>query len=490
VVPTAARGLKEPSRSDNEEVIIVSCGNPFGLERQPQVPKEDSVNARRPIAWSLFILVSIMLLPALAWADGSNTAAFSDSASKGLAFALGASFVAGVGASLTPCVFPMVPITVSIFGATETQSRARGAALSGTFVLGIAIPFTILGVVSAQSGKLMGGALANPIVVSVIAVIFIALSSSMFGAFEMTLPSSITNKASTVGGVGFKGAFVLGAVMSVIAAPCTGPFLTGMILWISSTQNLVLGGVAMFSFALGLGLPFFIAGTFAVNLPKGGAWMLGIKWGSGVLLAYMALAYLRDGFPNIIGRLVSKNTTYGVIGGIIFAVGLGFGIVHVMAERRRSPIAHLSKRMKLLSIVPSIVGAFMFVNFATKMIAGAGVVTDAAAAEADKTLPIPKAVTEKKPVLIDFGASWCTACKELEEMTWPDARVRQQTSRFVSVKVDMSDDESEDTKRLQKKYNVKGLPVVIMLDSTGKEITRYTEFVPADKLTDAIKKVN
>jgi thiol:disulfide interchange protein DsbD len=448
-------------------------------------------------------MLTLMLLPTLAWADGSDTSKFGDAAGHGALFALGASFVAGIGASLTPCVFPMVPITVSIFGATETKSRARGAALSGTFVLGIAIPFTILGVVSAQSGKLMGSALSNPIVISVIAVIFIALASSMFGAFEMTLPSSLTNKASTVGGVGYKGAFVLGAVMSVIAAPCTGPFLTGMILWISGTQNLVLGGAAMFVFSLGLGLVFFIAGTFAVNLPKGGAWMLGIKWASGVLLAYMALAYLRDGFPNFFGKFLSRNTTYGVIASVVFLVGIVLGGIHVAAERRKSPIAHLSKPMKLASIAPAIIGAFMFVNYVQK--ASVSVVTDAQAAQmGDPALPIPKdiawekdeeparakALTDKKPVLMDFGASWCAACKELDEQTWPDARIRQQSSRFVSIKVDASDDDNAETKRLQTKYHVVGLPVVLLIDSTGKEVARYNEFVPPDKLIDAIKKVN
>ena len=450
-------------------------------------------------------MITLLLLPTFAWADGSNTQGFADAAGKSTFLALGASFIAGIGASLTPCVFPMVPITVSIFGATETKSRARGAALSLTFVLGIAIPFTILGIASAQSGKLMGSALSNPIVISVIAVIFIALAASMFGAFEMTLPSSITNKASTVGGVGYKGAFILGMVMSVIAAPCTGPFLTGMILWISGTQNLVLGGAAMFVFALGLGLVFFIAGTFAVNLPKGGAWMLGIKWGSGVLLSYMALSYLRDGFPNIVGRVLSRGTVFGVVAGVVFLVGLVLGIIHVIAERRKSPIAHLSKPMKLASIAPAIIGAFLFVNWAQKAWAGSSIVTDAQAAQETgaTAAPIPKeiawqtneetgrtqATTEKKPVLIDFGASWCTACKELDEMTWPDARIRRESSRFVSIKVDASDDDAPDTKRLQAKYKVVGLPTVILLDANGNEAARYNEFVAADKFATAIAKV-
>jgi thioredoxin:protein disulfide reductase len=461
------------------------------------------VHARRRIAWTLFVVLTLMLIPTLAWADGSDTGAFAKYAGQGWGIALGASFGAGVLASLTPCVFPMVPITVSIFGATESKSRARGAALSATFVLGIATLFTPLGVASALSGKLMGSALSNPIVVSVIAVIFIALASSMFGAFEMTLPSSLTNKASTVGGVGYKGAFVLGLVMGIIAAPCTGPFLTGMVLWLSTTRDVLLGSLAMMFFALGLGVPFFLAGAFAVNLPKGGAWMLGIKWASGVLLAYMALAYLRDGFPNFFGKLLSRNTGYGVAASVVFLVGLVLGTVHVMAERRKSPIAHLSKPMKLASIAPAIIGAFMFVNWIQK--ATVSVVTDAQAAQmGDPALPIPKeiawltkeeaaraqAVTDKKPVLIDFGATWCTACKELEENTWPDARIRQQSSRFVSLKVDASNDDDPETKRLQGKYKVIGLPVVIMIDSEGKEVTRFNEFVPADKMYEAIKKVN
>ena len=276
------------------------------------------MNRRRLL--SSVVLLTLLLLPALAWAGtcadagGSDTGRFGQLLEQhGAVIAVLASFAFGVIASLTPCVYPMVPITISIFGVTESTSRLRGAALSGTFVLGIAALFTPMGIVSALSGKLMGSALSNAFVVLGLAILFLALAASMFGAFELALPSSLTNKLSTVGGVGFKGAFVMGLVMGLIAAPCTGPFLTGMVTVIATTKNVWLGSASLFSFALGLGVLFFVAGAFGVNLPKGGAWMMGIKWVSGVGLAYMAFAYLRDRFEPFHKLVDHPGYTFGAI---------------------------------------------------------------------------------------------------------------------------------------------------------------------------------
>src|SRR4051812_34626745 len=289
-----------------------------------------------------------MLVPLVALADDGGAGTYGDLIQKhGKLVAVLASFGFGFVASLTPCVYPMVPITVSIFGATEAKSRWRGAALSATFVLGIAALFTPMGIVSALSGKLMGSALSNSFVVVGLAILFAALAASMFGAFELALPSGLNNKLSTVGGFGYKGAFVMGLVMGLIAAPCTGPFLTGMVTVIASTKSVVLGSAALFSFALGLGVLFFVAGAFAVNLPKGGAWMMGIKWISGVGLAYMAFAYLRDKFEPIRHIVAHPSYGFGAVAAIILVIGVGLGVVHIVAERRKSPIAHLSRRMKL-----------------------------------------------------------------------------------------------------------------------------------------------
>lgn len=456
--------------------------------------------SRTLLLLSLVALVAmvVMLVPGLAHAqEGSDTGAFTRYAAKGGLFALGASFLAGIAASLTPCVFPMVPITVALFGATESTSRARGAALSATFVLGIACLFTPLGMAFAVSGKLLGSSLANPWVVSAIATLFFALAASMFGAFEMALPASLNNRLSTVGGVGFRGAFVLGLVMGLIAAPCTGPFLTGMVLWLATTKNMLLGASAMFLFAVGLGMPFFLAGAFAVSLPKGGAWMLGIKWTSGVVLAYMALSYLRDGFP-LIRKAVQPTTTFGAVATVIFAVGLVLGCIHIAAERRKSPIAHLSKPMKLASIVPAIVGMFLTiswvnmpkVNFVPEAMAAGQAPAPVIAWQAKEVPATELARKEKKPMLIDFGAEWCTACKELDERTWPSPSVRAEAARFVAVKIDATDEDDPETKRLTKKFGVVGLPTVIVLDSEGKEKVRFTEFVAADKMSAAMKAVN
>ncbi|MFO0666079.1 MAG: cytochrome c biogenesis protein CcdA [Polyangiaceae bacterium] len=446
---------------------------------------------------SLALLV--LLVPNLAFAaDGSDTGAFERAlAEHGMLFAIGACYLGGLVASLTPCVWPMIPITVSIFGATESKSRMRGAGLSATYVLGIATLFTPLGIVAAFTGKGMGAALANPYVVAVIALVFLALAASMFGAFELALPASLTNRVSNVGGVGFGGAFVLGLVLGLIAAPCTGPFLTGLLIWIANSKNVLIGGVAMFSFALGLGTPFFAAGTFALNLPRGGAWMMGIKWGSGVVLAYMGFKYLRDRWPEIFRGFISPSTLMLVIFIAIAVVGLGLGIVHILAERRKSPIAHLSKPMKLASIVPAVLGLYLTLSWFD--VPRASIVPDANAAglppapqmtwEKSEEKGLAQALAEKKPVLVDFGASWCTACKELEHETWPDAAVRREATRFVTITIDATDDDDKKIQDLKKKYKVVGLPTVVLLDASGKEASRFTEFVKPDRMAEAMKKV-
>lgn len=426
-------------------------------------------------------------------AGGSDTSSFAKAMAQGPIYAILASFVFGVGASLTPCVYPMIIITVSIFGANEAKSRWHAAFLSGMFVLGLVTLFTPIGVAAAMSGKLMGSALANPWVVGTIAAVFLALASSMFGAFEMALPSSMTNKLSGVGGVGAKGAFGLGLVCALLAAPCTGPFLTGMAIEIAKTKDVALGTGTMAAFALGLGLLFFIVGTFAISLPKGGAWMLGVKWLCGVALAYMALAYVRDVVPTL-QHLAVPGALYGVIAGFVLVVGLVLGGVHVAAERRKSPIAHLSKPMKLASILPAIVGVFMLVTWyqiPPEAHAEEGVaLAPPIKWETDEAAGRQRATTENKSLIVDFGASWCGACKEMEERTFPTAQVRNEGARFVAIKVDGTNDEAPEFKAMQKKYNVVGLPTVLLIDKSGKEVARFNEFVPADKFAAALKKVN
>ena len=414
--------------------------------------------------------------------DGLDTsdAAFAHYAARGLAVALAASFGVGVVSSLTPCVFPMVPITVALFGATDTKSRARGAALSAVFVLGIAVLFTVLGVFSALSGKLLGSALGNRWVVMGMASLFFLLASSCFGAFEMALPSALQQRLATVGGVGFRGAFVLGLAMGLVAMPCTGPFLTGLAVWIATTKSVAIGAANMFAFSLGLGLLFFLTGTFAVSLPRAGAWMLGIKWASGVALAYMGFAFLRDVFPWVQGLVLPGTLVVGVIASV---VGFGLAAVHLVAERRGSRLAHRSRFFKVASIAPAVFGVCVVVTW-IGLPKGAPLAWWTHEPQARE-----RALAEGKPVLVDFGASWCVACKELETRTFLDPRVRAEGERFVAIRVDATDDEAPEIRRLSAKYRAVGLPTVVLFDSLGQEQERFHEFVAPERFVEAMRRV-
>lgn len=405
--------------------------------------------------------------------------AFSQALAKGpLAAALAALF-GGFLVSLTPCVYPMIAVTVSVFGAKEAKSRWQGTSLSAAFVLGIVAMFVPLGVVAGLTGDVFGTILQSKWVVFAISALFIAMAASMFGAFEFTLPSGITNRLATMGGIGHKGAFVLGLVCGIIAAPCTGPVLTGILTWIAKTQSAALGAGAMASFAIGLGAPFFLVGAFAVQLPKSGRWMLHVKSVLGIVLLVVALYFLNSVFP-VLGRHARPTTQFLVGAAVVLGIGLLIGGVHLSFEEPGAG----PKIRKALGILFATVGGFAF-------IAGVAKPTRTLAWE---YIPVQaareKAKNEKRPLLVDFTATWCGACKELDKHTFSQPEVANEAGRFVAVKVDATDDEDPLVSSTMGELKVRGLPTVLVYDSQGTEAIRCTDFVEPKPFLDAIKSVN
>jgi thiol:disulfide interchange protein DsbD len=199
----------------------------------------------------------------------------------------------------------------------------------------------------------------------------------------------------------------------------------------------------------------------------------------------MAFAYLRDKFEPVRHLVQHPSYGFGAVAGIVLFIGLVLGTIHVLAERRKSPIARLSKPMKLASILPAVAGCAMLFTWMNLNHAEADAPKITWLTSEEKALA--KASSEGKPMLIDFGAEWCTACKELEDQTFPDTTVRTEAARFVALHVDATDDEDKEVLRLKKKYNVVGLPTVILVDKNGHEVTRFVEFVKPDKFANALK---
>lgn len=423
----------------------------------------------------LVLLVSLSSGVALA-APGED--AFTRALSKGPIYAALAAWAGGFAVSLTPCVYPMVAVTVSVFGARQAKHRWEGALLSSAFVAGIVAMLVPLGVAAGLSGSMFGSVLQNRWVVIGISMLFLVLAASMFGAFEMALPSALTNKLASIGGLGYKGAFLLGLACGLIATPCTGPVLTGILTWIAQTQSAGLGAMVMTAFALGLGVPFFLVGAFALQLPKGGRWMVHVKSVLGVVLVIVALYFLSTVFSSLTDP-IGKTPVFVVTAIAMIAAGVLLGAVH---REFAEPGAGVKVR-KGLGIALASLGGFLLVATVTKP---SGAVTwEATHVEAARA----KALESKRPLLIDFTAAWCGACKELDRKTFSAPAVGSELSRFVAVKVDATNDDDPAVEATLQKFEVVGLPTVLIFDSSGKEALRYNDFVPPEKFLDAIRSV-
>jgi thiol:disulfide interchange protein DsbD len=402
-------------------------------------------------------------------------------------YAVLAAFASGLLVSFTPCVYPMVAVTVSVFGARSVKSRWEGLGLSASFVAGIVLMFVPLGVVAGITGGVFGSVLSSVWVIIGLSALFLALAASMFGAFELDLPSGLKNRLATSGGSGFWGALVLGMICGPIAAPCTGPFLTGILAWIAKTQSAGLGAGLMASFAVGLGVPFFLVGAFAVQLPKSGRWMLHVKSVMGLVLVVVALYFLSSAFP-VLARPARPAPGFLLACALVASVGLLFGAVHKSFEG-----ASLGGKVsKAFGIVLTSGAAFLLLTGWLKPSGGLAweIVADTSGVKTLTERARQQALEQARPLIVDFTATWCVACKRLDKETFSDERVQREAGRFLAIKVDATDSEAPLVEATLDAHSVIGLPTVLLFDSAGAESQRFTDFVQAGELLEALERVN
>jgi thiol:disulfide interchange protein DsbD len=454
---------------------------------QVHLPCSAHSRALRLAHLSLLCCASLMLHGAPARAAPAADGGFSDALSTGLPYATLAAFVSGLLVSLTPCVYPMIAVTVSVFGARNVQSRAQGFLLSAAFVGGIVATFVPLGVLAGLTGSVFGSVLSSPWVIVSLSVVFLALAASMFGAFDLDLPSKLKHRLSTAGGSGFWGALVLGMICGPIAAPCTGPFLTGILAWITKTQSAGQGAVLMAAFAVGLGVPFFVVGTFALQLPKSGRWMLHIKSLLGLLLIVVALYFLSSAYP-VLTTYAQASAPFRLACLVAIALGLALGAVHKPFEGS-SPGGRVSK---VMAIVFTAGGVFLvMMSWMKPEHTLAWEPSPTRLAEGPLTVAArQKAREASRPLLVDFTATWCVACKEMDKETFADQRVRQEAARFVALRVDVTDDEDPRVKATTSEHAVSGLPTVILFGSDGAEAQRFNSKIQAEEFLAALERVN
>jgi thioredoxin:protein disulfide reductase len=424
--------------------------------------------------------------------SGGSSDLLQNALDKGWLYALILVFFAGVLTSFTPCIFPMIPITLAILGTKDHgRTRLQGFFISLCYVLGIALTYAVLGVVAAKTGALFGSLLGHPIAIAIVAGLFVFMGLSMYGLFEIQVPSFIANKlVGSKTQKGMVGAFLSGLIAGIVASPCVGPVLIGILAYVAQTQDVVTGFILLFTFAIGLGQIFLVIGTFNTllhRLPKSGPWMEQIKFIFGSVMIGMALYFV---YPVSSGPIFD-----GLVSTTLIAVAIYFGAFRKHTE-------HEQKNKKLVKTIFQFIflfGLLFAVKALTPKHMQAKVLTGVGIASDEKKVPGPiwykysdelleKAIQDKKPVIIDFKADWCLACKELELYTFSDQRVIELGTNFIWLEFDATSP-SDALSELQKRYDIGGLPFVVIYNSKGEHVRRLTltGFENADQFLNRMK---
>jgi thiol:disulfide interchange protein DsbD len=365
----------------------------------------------------------------------------------GLLLQLALVFVGGLALNLTPCVFPLIQITIGFFLAQKTS---RGWLLAATYALGMIATYSTLGVAAALTGGLFGAALQSPWVIAVLVALLVALAASMFGAWELTVPQWATRVSG--GRQGHAGALVMGLVAGVVAAPCIGPFVLGLLTLVGQRGDPVYGFAMFFTLALGLSLPYVVLASstkLIEKMPNAGAWMLGVRQLFGVLLLILAVYFIKPFIPGGSGDLVEAIAR--IAGGLYLLV----------LARPGHDIPGVDRFMRLASAAIVVAGVLGLPG--RTHAAGEGLVWlpfDEAAVQA--------AVSSGQPVVLDFYADWCIPCKELDEKTFSHPDVASALARFGRFKVDLTRSTSENA-AIRERYQALGVPTIVFYNR-GQEV--------------------
>jgi thiol:disulfide interchange protein DsbD len=394
--------------------------------------------------------------------------------------------VLGLGLSLTPCVLPMVPIlSFIIVGEGAAIKRSRGFLLSLSYVLGMALVYTSLGVAAGLLGEGLSAALQNPWVLSAFALLMIALSLSMFGVYQLQMPAAIQTRLTyfSEGQRNGKmaGVFLMGAISALIVGPCVAAPLAGALVYISQTKNVVVGGTALFSLAMGMGVPLLLVGISAGSLlPRAGVWMEQIKRFFGVLMLAMAIWMVSPVLPPVV-----QMSAWAIL-------LLGYGIYQLAFYRGKlfskliAIACVLAGGTQLLGVVTGGRDALAPIAHLTGNVEHVKFLRVKSSAELDTVL----AHFNGKIVMLDFYADWCVSCKEMEKLTFVESRVKAQLDQILLLQVDVTANNADD-KALLKRFGLFGPPGIIFFGSDGKEIsnTRVIGYQNADKFLNSLQKL-
>ncbi|RTL10296.1 MAG: protein-disulfide reductase DsbD [Neisseriaceae bacterium] len=387
---------------------------------------------------------------------------------------IGGFFILGLLIAFTPCVFPLLPVLIGVISGQNVTTR-RSFSLASSYILGGALTYAVAGVVAAGLGYSLSSFLQASWLSISLCILFFIFALSMFGVFNLQLPSGIQNKLNQVVNKrnqrSLLSAFIIGGVSNLILSPCVTAPLAGALVYISTTGDRFLGGSALFALGLGSGIPLLIIAVMGKKfLPKSGNWMIAVKYFLGYLMLLMAIYML--------SKVVASNITNGLL------MALGLALCWQLISSWLAKIYQaLLKSIRVRAfgfIVASIAGASVML-FSPHALVESRFKVVTTSSELEQALT--QAQQENKPVLLDYYASWCTACKEMDLRTFSDPTVSKLMDKYALIRVDVSKN-TADIQSLQQRYKVLAPPSIVFLDTKGTQLNSYnvTGFISSNQL--------